>query len=400
MDKDGNAGSVGDAVAYADKAPYNKLLAYFDAGVLAPYRDEPNKYRVETHFPQGKVSLTDRYYQELSTRSAEDDLIYVPFGYRTLQNGNRAIVVFMPDLLKGSQTHVRRWLGFRLANPQWSDEDPGFSLWACRNLAGEWAGEPSANTRLAKIIHAINCVCDEAVGKPLFTHELPADLAFPAAENSHRYQDAHEELYRYIIDGLDRECIERIATQLGKPKPREKWTVQDLKKVFPNLEKPASFSAAYDLVSAQRRLASHKVRPPPEAMKAFEHFGNDLGLCLIGFCELLSTLEKELNMNSARATARNDAKQHLPKIAAPSQPHFSICQSSQMKGKTVDHVEFGFAKDSPEHHRSELLIIHFTDGSILSIDTHTNAGNLSDNPTGIKPSDFDVSYSLHWVPPR
>jgi type VI protein secretion system component Hcp len=243
-------------------------------------------------------------------------------------------------------------------------------------------------------------VTNEAVEKPLFTHELPADLSFPAAENSHRYQDAHKELYRYLIDGLDRECIARIADSLGKPKPREKWTVQDLKKVFPGLEKPAMFSVVYDLVSEQRRLASHNARPPAEAMQAFEQFTRDLDLCVTGLSELLSTLEKELRMNSAKATARHDAKEHLPKIVALASPRFSVCQASQMKGKTVARVEFGFAKVTEYAHRSELLIIHFTDGSIMSIDTHTNAGNLADEVTGLKPKDFDVSYSLRWVPPK
>jgi type VI protein secretion system component Hcp len=64
-----------------------------------------------------------------------------------------------------------------------------------------------------------------------------------------------------------------------------------------------------------------------------------------------------------------------------------------MKGKTVDRVEFGFAEQTEGAHRSELLIIHFTDGSIMSIDTHMNAGKF-------KPTDFDVSYLLHWVPPK
>jgi hypothetical protein len=399
MQKEGTATVIEDAIAYADTGPYKNLLEYFDPQVLAAYRNEPDKYHVETHFPHGKVTLTQRYQQELEAANRSDDFIYMPFGYRTLENGSHALVAFVPDLLKISKRHVQGWSGFILRNPKWNDEDPGFLLWTCRNLKGEWVGGPSVSKRLAQAIHKINCLTDEALAKPLFTHELPSDLAFPAGENSHRYQDAHEELYRYLIDGLDRECIRQIATRLRKPAPREKWTVQDLKKVFPNLADPASFSRAYDLIMEQRRFASHKARPAAEPMKAFEQFGRDLECCLTGLEELLATLEKELNMNPARATARNDAKKHLPKIAAPPSGHFSICQASQMEGKTVARVEFGFATESPEHHHGELLIIHFTDGSILSIDTHTNAASLPGHPEGIKPSDFDVSYSLHWVPP-
>lgn len=400
MSKDGNAGNTESAAAYADMPPYNGLLGYFDPQVLAGYLSEPDKYRVETDLDHGKVMLTEKYCRELEGADKGDDFIYIPFGYRTRQDGSRAIVIFLPDLFEKSKGHVQRWSGFRLSNPQWSKDDKAFQLWAHRNLKGQWVGGPGVRNRLAKTVHAINCVTNEALGKPLFTHELPADLRSPAAENSHCYQDAHEDLYRYLIDGLDSECIALLASRLSKPKHSGGRTVNSLKDVFPNLEKPAIFATAYDLVSGQRRLASHKARPPAETMQASEHFTKDLELCAMGLGELLSTLEKELRMNSAKATARHDAKEHLPKIAAPASPHFSVCQASQMKGKTVDDVEFGLAKETEYAHRSELLIIRFTDGSIMSIDTHTNAGNLADEVTGLKPKDFDVNYSLRWVPPK
>src|ERR1039457_1754101 len=82
------------------------------------------------------------------------------------------------------------------------------------------------------LIHPVNGLTNEAVGKPLLKHELKESLSFPEAENSHRYEDAHKELYGYLIDGLDSECISLLATRLGRPiKAREKWTVQDLKKL-------------------------------------------------------------------------------------------------------------------------------------------------------------------------
>jgi hypothetical protein len=380
--------------------PYNQLLGYFDPQVLAGYQNEPDKYRVETDRSHGKVVLTENYCRELEAAEKADVFINIPFGYRTLQDGSQAVVILLPDLFEKSKGHVQRWAGFRLTNPQWSKHDEAFGLWARRNLAGQWVGGPGVRSRLAMTVHAINSVTKETVERPLFIHELPADLSFPAAENSHRYQDAHEELYRYLIDGLDSKCIALIASHLSKPKPSGGRTVNTLKNVFPNLEEPAIFSTAYDLVSEQRRLASHNARPPAEAMRAFEQFTRDLELCVRGLGELLSTLEKELRMNSEKATARHNAKEHLPKIVAPASPHFSVCQASQMKGKTVDHVEFGFAEVTEYAHRSELLIIHFTDGSIMSIDTHTNAGNLADEVTGLKPKDFDVNYSLRWVPPK
>ena len=44
------------------------------------------------------------------------------------------------------------------------------------------------------------------------------------------------------------------------------------------------------------------------------------------------------------------------------------------------------------------MILRFTDGSILSIDTGSNVGNVADRHEGLKPEDFHVDFMLQWVP--
>ena len=110
-------------------------------------------------------------------------------------------------------------------------------------------------------------------------------------------------------------------------------------------------------------------------MPAFEQFTKDLELCVTGLNELLTTLEKELVMDGKKATERNEAKKSLPQIAQAAEPHYSICEALRMVGKTVERVEFGSGRKFEEAHQSEVLIIHFTDGSIMSMDTHSNCGN-------------------------
>ena len=143
------------------------------------------------------------------------EFVDVQFGYRTLHSGELAIAAILPDLLEKSKTHALKWRGFLLPNPQWSTgHDERFSLWVRRSLGGDWSVGPGVRARLAKAIHVINCLAEETVGKPLYTHELSEALNFPAAENTHRYQDSHEELYGYLIDGLDRNCISLLAGRL------------------------------------------------------------------------------------------------------------------------------------------------------------------------------------------
>ncbi len=98
----------------------------------------------------------------------------------------------------------------------------------------------------------------------------------------------------------------------------------------------------------------------------------------------------------------------LPKIVKPPEGHYaacapsgmSICEAGKMIGKTVTKVEFGFREDIEGVHRTELLIVHFADGSILAIETGSNAGNLASEHEGLRGEEFYVDFLLHWVPAR
>jgi hypothetical protein len=58
------------------------------------------------------------------------------------------------------------------------------------------------------------------------------------------------------------------------------------------------------------------------------------------------------------------------------------------KGKTIADFEYGFAELLPDCHQTERIILHFTDGSRLTIDIGSNAFNLSTEHKGLKPKDF------------
>lgn len=57
----------------------------------------------------------------------------------------------------------------------------------------------------------INNFTNKRVGKLLYLHEIDLSIPFPNSENTHKYQDSHQELYRYVLDGLNKRCIEDIA---------------------------------------------------------------------------------------------------------------------------------------------------------------------------------------------
>jgi len=114
--------------------------------------------------------------------------------------------------------------------------------------------------------------------------------------------------------------------------------------------------------------------------------------------ELLAVIEKEFKIIGEKMYKHHEAKKWLPEIVAQPEANFSIVQASKMKGKTVDKVEFGFRKETEYSHKSEALIIYFTDGSIMGLDTGSNVGNIVTEENNLHPNDFHVDFTINWVP--
>lgn len=380
---------------------YQQLpIGFFDQQVLASYRAEPDKWTLQSDNFEGLLKTTPAYYETLDEQQREDQYISIRFGFRTLASGDLAIVAWLPGLCKRSRSHFARWQGFSLQNPSWIEPDPRFDLWIRRYIGGDWSVENGVLFQLADCVATIRALTTEVLGAPIFKNDIPSTLCFPAAENSHRYQDAHRELYGYLIDGLDKNVIATLAGRLGLGlNLSSDRTVSALKKVLPTTGVLESFWQACDLVSEQRRLAAHSVRPAAVRFGAFEAFSRDLELCVDGCRKLLLVLERHCDAEGASARSRQEALARLPQIVQPAEPGYSICQAKNMVGKTVRAVEFGFREDIPGVHGSEVLICRFTDGSVLAIDTGSNASNISATHRDLSPEDFTVDLDLHWVPP-
>jgi hypothetical protein len=377
----------------------DSIIGYFDPTILAVYRAEPDKYDVKTDFFEGEVRITTTYYESLPESDRDAAYIGVKFGFRTLANGALALAAYLPDLVDRSEGQVPRWRGFLLQQPAWSDydEDERFQSWVRRYFEGNWDVDNGPAHYIPEEIRLINGLAKEAVGKPLFALEHEPHISFPSAQNSHRYEDAHLDLYRIIHDGLDKHCIEELGRRIVRPvNVRSMQTLAGLKALLPSLAANTAFSVPLEHVAEERRKASHKQRPPAVPFRAFEAFTTDLTDCVTALRVLRGVLEEELGMNAKKSTRRQDALSRLPRIEGRAEANYSINGAAAMVGKTVAKVEYGFRHHIAGVHQSEVLIIHFADGSIMSLDTGCNAGNVLPDRNA---ESFHVDFHVHWVPP-
>jgi hypothetical protein len=367
------------------------LLGFFDQQALASYRNEADKYKLKTDHFEGRLEKSDT--------NTSNDRLNIRFGYRTRTNSDLALAVFLPDLQAASPNHQNRWIGFLLEDSDLADApDPRFEMWTARYLDGSWNVDNGPLYSIKNTIEVINALCNEVVGKPLFKYPDNPTLHFPAAQNTHAYQDAHRELYGYVIDGLDKDTISLIGAHTGVPlNLKNDNTLKAIKRVLPVLVN-SDFERALDTISGQRRLAGHGVRPTAQPFQAFEQFTSDLEAVVQGLKELLTVLETALGMNGETSRKRQEAKAYLPRIDRPPEPHYSITQLPAIKGKTVERVEFGIREPIEGVHQSEAMILHFTDGSSLGIDTGSNATNVAENYAGLRAEDFHVDFMLRWIP--
>jgi hypothetical protein len=198
-------------------APAQRLLGYFDQQALAAYRNEPEKYTIETDSFEGSLTVTNAYYEELERTGRTDEYLDFKFGYRALASGELAVVLWLPDFAK-AEAHQARWGGFLLLNPTWTDQsDERFGMWVSRYLEGSWEVDNGPRFYLAEALLKINGLTSEMVGLPLYRYSIDSNVTFPAGENTHRYQDAHKNLYGYLIDGIDKACIAKLALVSSGP---------------------------------------------------------------------------------------------------------------------------------------------------------------------------------------
>lgn len=386
--------------SFEDIPPH--LVGFFSAEILALYASQPDKYTVETDYFSGKINTADPHF-EAAAEGIGRNIIRVRFGFRTRKDGDLALAVWMPDLKNCSSDERVKWTGFSPEKDSFVvGDDARFEMWFQRYMKGSWDVDNGVVARIKDQVRQVNAVTLTTVGTTLFKNEELAELCFPTAQNNHRYHDAHSEAYKLLIDGLDKNALVALADKMGIPlkNPSNAKTLTILRAILPESLHDQCFPA-FELVSENRRLAGHQNRPTAKRMEAFEQFNADLTQLEAALKLIKNQLAASLNVTVDSCSKRRNAMSLFPALDPhlTIEPTYSICQISNIEGKTISRVEFGWRESNPELHDSEMIILHFDDQSKVAIRTGSNFLSLRNERNGLKPADLSVSFDLHYAPP-
>ncbi|MCK4312450.1 MAG: hypothetical protein KAW88_06925 [Candidatus Cloacimonetes bacterium] len=377
----------------------SELFEFYNIDILSVYQNRPDKYEVYTDNFEGRISIRDDYYETLSQEERFN--INVQFGYRTKKDGELVLAVYLPDLRKASSVEKEKWIGHKFDDFRlFEDNDERFNLFIRRNIFGKWDIENGILCRIRNIISEINALTEMTLNETMFEYEEDVHLTFPVAENDHKYQDAHLRAYGFLIDGLKMEAIKKISNiqNIQLDKNIEK-TLKALIKVLPK-HLQNKIIEPFNNVSDNRRPATHKTRKSAVKYPAFSEFNSDMDDIFKSLELIKEFIEKITNVSTEVCMERKNKLEMLPKFDYEKKilPNYSICKFNNIVGKTIKKVEIGFKKCDVDNPESELSLLHFTDGSMLSISIVSNINQLISSDIHSIAKDLSLQFHLNFVP--
>jgi len=307
-------------------------------------------------------------------------------------------VVFGPTFLKNtSKKDLKRWKGYIINERQFKKEDDYFNRWVKRYILGSWDVKDGSRKEIENRLDLISALTKYRTGIPLFKYRRSILLNYPKAENEEEYKKANLELYRLVIDGLNKDTIIKLAKLLNKKLSDESKTLNSLKEILPEELVGKIHTPLKEL--RDRRSKIHKT--PSENIKrlnAFDRFDSDLKNIANCLDELLLWLEGIFNIDAESCKEREDSMKYFPKIVGPPRPDSKSDDLKKIINKRIKSVEFGEVEKNEDCHEAETIIFHFYDGSSMAIDIHSNAYNLK-SEYGIPPNEVHTSLDILWDKP-
>ena len=368
----------------------DRFLGYFERSVLSKYRASPDLYMLDEDDMGGTLE-TIHGENELPQ---ERPYFRVRFGFRKLSNRFVCIAAWGPDVEHLPEREKNVWVGYLLENSIFHDNDPAFNRWVDRNVNGSWAVESGPKSRLGASLSDVQVLTRHTLSVPLFKFTENPLLNYPEAENSESYAKAHLELYRLIVDGLNLSSIRALARKLGVILTSPEKSLNSIKEILP-AELIPIIHKTFKRCSTERNKNHGLPNAPIKSFPAFDEFHRDLTEMAIALSSLKTWLEEVLGVSAEKCNKRERELEMFPKLVGSVPANSTLHTILRAEGKTIQKIDYGPVESSPEVHQSEAIIIHFTDGTSLSIKIGSNAYNLSDEK--IQPNDFHTALIVYWT---
>lgn len=373
------------------------FLAYFSTDILTHYKSKPDIYDVEEDDFGGIIDNINSAYE-----SSSHSLFKVRYGYRKLHDEKISLAAFIPDLHKLPKEENKVWQTFIVENPTFSADDERFEDWVAIYLSpgGKFPRDKISIRPKAKIyrqLNLINAMTSIKFEKQLFINAINPLLNYPSAENTEAYKYAILELYKLIIDGMSQKAIEDIASYLKIELTDSIKRMNSLKEILPADKIKQIYIPLRQCYNKRQKIhgiSSEK----PQSFEAFNEFNEILLNIGNALSEFRIFLEDSLNLDSEKCLIRLDGKVFFPEFKLTPNIKHVFEEVKKSEGKTISKTEYGKRDSSPKLHENEGLIIHFTDGTSMSVVVNSNAQNLASDYKGLKPNDVHTDLSFYWLP--
>lgn len=377
------------------KTEEEKYFRYFNRSVLNHYKANSHIYEVNEDDIGGEIRVNKDWSQQI-----EEQYPYLElrFAFRKLKDNTTCIAMFMPSFVdKVPEFEIHKWVGFHIKNPIFKEDDVNFQRWVDMYIHGSWEIESGPKIQIEKLIPLISSLTSHAIGTPLFKYDKNVLLNYPSAENIEEYTKAVLELYRLVIDGMQKDAIVKLAHYLKKPLTDEDKRLNCLKEIVPGDKRKIIHNPLSQL--SRKRMSIHGV--PTEGINkldAFAKFDRDLHDIEECLRNLLIWLEESFKIDAESCKERDEALTLFPYLIGPPRPEFKYSELLRCVGKTVKSIEFGEEQEHEKLHKREAIVLHFTDGSSMSISIGSNAMNLYLEHK-IRPTEFHTDLMVFWADP-
>lgn len=373
---------------------HEEYFQYFDRAALNFYRTNSHAYELIEDDMGGEIRISNQWDENMENQFP---YIELKFAFRKLVHKIICIGVFMPSFKdKVSEKDYSKWTGFHIKEPKFHEDNYEFDRWVNRYINGSWEVEDGPKVQIERELKLINSLTNIQFNSPFFRHDEYRLVNYPIAENSEEYTKSVLELYRLIIDGMEKDTIIKLARFLKKKLADEKKRLNSFKEVLPK-ELIETIYKPFNLIN-QKRMPIHGI--PSKgivAFPAFDTFNTDLKSINNALIELKRWLETVFNLSAESCLKRLGSLSIFPKLTKPPKPEYKLLKAQRMVGKQVERIEFGETEFHKDVHSGEAINIYFSDGTAVTIIIGSNAYNIASEYEDIKPSDIHTDLMLFWA---